>query len=102
MSQSQRSVLFSCPAFRLGARAGCGDPMYQSCTFVKAFSSGLHGDYVKWGRGTGMNSSAAASTSPARLVLVRVRGFGQVHAERITRLSNQGLVELVAAVDPGG
>ena len=75
--------------------------MYQSCTFVKAFSSGSHGDYVKWGRGTGMNFSAAASNSPARLVLVGVRGFGQVHAERITRLSNQGLVELVAAVDPG-
>ena len=48
-----------------------------------------------------MNLSAAASTSPARLVLVGVRGFGQVHAERIARLSDQGLVELVAAVDPG-
>jgi predicted dehydrogenase len=51
-----------------------------------------------------MNLSAAASGSsapPARLVLVGVRGFGQVHAERIARLSDQGLVELVAAVDPG-
>jgi predicted dehydrogenase len=51
-----------------------------------------------------MNLSAAASggsTSPARLVLVGVRGFGQVHAERIARLQDQGLVELVAAVDPG-
>ena len=51
-----------------------------------------------------MNLSAAASgtsASPARLVLVGVRGFGQVHAERIARLSDQGLVELVAAVDPG-
>jgi predicted dehydrogenase len=41
------------------------------------------------------------STSPARLVLVGVRGFGQVHAERIARFSDQGLVKLVAAVDPG-
>src|SRR5215217_735072 len=41
------------------------------------------------------------STFPARLVLVGVRGFGQVHAERIARLSDQGLVKLVAAVDPG-
>jgi predicted dehydrogenase len=51
-----------------------------------------------------MNLSAAASggsSSPARLILVGVRGFGQVHAERIARLENQGLVELVAAVDPG-
>jgi predicted dehydrogenase len=51
-----------------------------------------------------MNLSAAASgssPSPARLILVGVRGFGQVHAERIDRLSDQGLVELVAAVDPG-
>ena len=37
----------------------------------------------------------------ARVVLVGVRGFGQVHAERIARLADQGLVELVAAVDPG-
>ena len=51
-----------------------------------------------------MNLSAAASgasSSAARLVLVGVRGFGQVHAERIARLSDQGFVELVAAVDPG-
>ena len=51
-----------------------------------------------------MNLSATASGSsapPARLILVGVRGFGQVHAERIARLSDQGLVELVAAVDPG-
>ncbi len=58
-----------------------------------------------------MNSSAAAraasaSTSsgtgaPARLVLVGVRGFGQVHATNIGRLADLGLVELVAAVDPG-
>jgi len=51
-----------------------------------------------------MNLSATASgtsVSPARVILVGVRGFGQVHAERIARLSDQGLVELVAAVDPG-
>jgi predicted dehydrogenase len=41
------------------------------------------------------------ATSPARLVLVGVRGFGKVHAERIARFADQGLVELVAAVDPG-
>jgi predicted dehydrogenase len=41
------------------------------------------------------------STSATRLILVGVRGFGQVHAERIARLANQGVVELVAAVDPG-
>jgi predicted dehydrogenase len=40
-------------------------------------------------------------TSATRLVLVGVRGFGQVHAERIARFADQGLVELVAAVDPG-
>jgi predicted dehydrogenase len=48
-----------------------------------------------------MGNESNASTSPARLVLVGVRGFGQVHAERIARLADQGLVELVAAVDPG-
>jgi predicted dehydrogenase len=42
-----------------------------------------------------------SSGSSFRLVLVGVRGFGQVHAERIARLADQGLVELVAAVDPG-
>jgi predicted dehydrogenase len=50
-----------------------------------------------------MNLSAGpsdASSSAARLILVGVRGFGRVHAERIARLSDQGLVELVAAVDP--
>ncbi|HJV15377.1 MAG TPA: DUF6807 family protein [Propionibacteriaceae bacterium] len=41
------------------------------------------------------------ATSPARLVLVGVRGFGKVHAERIARFTDRGLVELVAAVDPG-
>jgi predicted dehydrogenase len=40
-------------------------------------------------------------TSATRLVLVGVRGYGQVHAERIARLADQGLVELVGAVDPG-
>ena len=58
-----------------------------------------------------MNSSAASSAAspstssrtkaPARLVLVGVRGFGQVHATNIGRLADLGLVELVAAVDPG-
>src|SRR5919112_1759283 len=48
-----------------------------------------------------MGNESSATTSPARLVLVGVRGFGQVHAERIARLADQGLVELVAAVDPG-
>ena len=37
----------------------------------------------------------------ARLVLVGVRGYGAVHAERIARLAERGLVQLVAAVDPG-
>ena len=45
-----------------------------------------------------MNTS---TTPPARLVLVGVRGFGQVHAQRIARLADEGQVELVAAVDPG-
>ena len=44
---------------------------------------------------------SGATSAPARLVLVGVRGFGEVHAERIARLADQGLVELVAAVDPG-
>ena len=47
------------------------------------------------------SDDSAAVSAPARLVLVGVRGFGQVHAERIARLADQGLVELVAAVDPG-
>ena len=38
---------------------------------------------------------------PARLVLVGVRRFGKVHAARIARLTEEGMVELVAAVDPG-
>ena len=49
-----------------------------------------------------MNAGGSGAVSaPARLVLVGVRGFGQVHAERVARLSDQGLVELAAAVDPG-
>ena len=58
--------------------------------------------------GTGSSSkgglwmmSTSTAVSAARIVLVGVRGFGQVHAERIARLGDQGLVELVAAVDPG-
>lgn len=38
--------------------------------------------------------------SPARLVLVGVRGYGEIHAARIARLAADGHVELVAAVDP--
>lgn len=45
-------------------------------------------------------SARTSGTAPARLVLVGVRGFGQVHAGRIARLAERGLVELVAAVDP--
>jgi predicted dehydrogenase len=45
--------------------------------------------------------STFTSSSPVRLVLVGVRGFGQVHAERIARLADEGSVKLVAAVDPG-
>lgn len=48
-----------------------------------------------------MSDGEGATSASARLVLVGVRGFGQVHAERIARLADQGLVELVAAVDPG-
>jgi predicted dehydrogenase len=46
-------------------------------------------------------SVRSTAGSAARLVLVGVRGFGQVHAERIARLADQGVVELAAAVDPG-
>ena len=45
--------------------------------------------------------STSTSSRAARIVLVGVRGFGEVHAERIARLTEEGLVELVAAVDPG-
>jgi predicted dehydrogenase len=48
-----------------------------------------------------MPNGPAPTASRARLVLVGVRGFGEVHAERIARLADQGLVELVGAVDPG-
>ncbi len=46
-------------------------------------------------------STSTSTTPAARIVLVGVRGFGEVHAERIARLTDEGLVELVAAVDPG-
>src|SRR5215213_4330072 len=69
--------------------------MYPSCTFGKTFSSPSQPIAPR-------NSvMGTTSTYPARLALVGVRGFGQVHAERIARLSDQGLVKLVAAVDPG-
>jgi predicted dehydrogenase len=47
------------------------------------------------------SAGSGAVSAAARLVLVGVRGFGQVHAERIARLTDQGQVQLVAAVDPG-
>jgi len=48
---------------------------------------------------TGARSDSSAP--PARVVLVGVRGYGAVHAERIARLAERGAVQLVAAVDPG-
>ena len=48
-----------------------------------------------------MSAETRTPAGRARVVLVGVRGFGEVHAERIRRLADQGLVELVAAVDPG-
>ena len=48
-----------------------------------------------------ISGGPGAVSAPARLVLVGVRGFGEVHAARIARLADEGLVELVAAVDPG-
>ena len=48
----------------------------------------------------GADVSGAAGHAPARLVLVGVRGFGQVHAGRIAGLVERGVAELVAAVDP--
>jgi predicted dehydrogenase len=47
-----------------------------------------------------MGGRSTSPASPTRLVLVGVRGYGQVHAERIARLTDQGAVQLVAAVDP--
>ena len=48
-----------------------------------------------------MGTHSTSADHPARLVLVGVRGYGQIHAERIARLADQGAVQLVAAVDPG-
>jgi predicted dehydrogenase len=48
-----------------------------------------------------MGTGSTSTQSPARLVLVGVRGYGAVHAERIARLTDEGAVQLVAAVDPG-
>jgi predicted dehydrogenase len=48
-----------------------------------------------------MDTPSTSTGSPARVVLVGVRGYGAVHAERIARLADQGAVRLVAAVDPG-
>src|SRR4051812_5683422 len=47
-----------------------------------------------------MGTGSVSSATPARLVLVGVRGYGQVHTQRIARLAEQGLVRLIAAVDP--
>ena len=41
-----------------------------------------------------------ARVRPARLILVGVGGYGRVHAERIAKLQADGVVHLVAAVDP--
>ncbi len=41
-----------------------------------------------------------SAPGPARLVLVGVGGFGLVHAGRIAQLQADGVVQLVAAVDP--
>jgi predicted dehydrogenase len=48
-----------------------------------------------------MGTHSTSTDDPARLILVGVRGYGQIHAERIARLADQGAVQLVAAVDPG-
>jgi len=47
------------------------------------------------------STRSTSTDSAARLVLVGVRGYGAVHAERIARLADQRAVQLVAAVDPG-
>ena len=47
------------------------------------------------------STRSTSTDSAARLVLVGVRGYGAVHAERIARLTDQRAVQLVAAVDPG-
>ena len=46
-------------------------------------------------------SSPTSYELPARVVLVGVRGFGRVHAAQIGDLAEQGVVRLVATVDPG-
>lgn len=48
-----------------------------------------------------MSEERSATAAPARVILVGVRGFGEVHAANIERLAGLGLVQLVAAVDPG-
>ena len=64
----------------------------------KAFSTMVRGSP----RGGANELTSTLDLDPAaRIVLVGVRGFGEVHAERIARLTEEGLVELVAAVDPG-
>src|SRR5215207_7695118 len=87
-------------------RPGCARARHPAVPFLYVCESVflVYCRVIAGGSGIGMNLSDAASgaaTSPSRIILVGVRGFGQVHAERIARLSDQGLVELVAAVDPG-
>lgn len=45
-------------------------------------------------------ATAAARTSPARIALVGVHGFGTHHLRNLERLSSQGKVDLVAVADP--
>ncbi|HET9874086.1 MAG TPA: DUF6807 family protein [Propionibacteriaceae bacterium] len=52
--------------------------------------------------GTGQPSPSGPDqqVGPTRVILVGVGGYGLVHAERIAKLQADGVVELVAAVDP--
>jgi predicted dehydrogenase len=45
-------------------------------------------------------STASQPVAPTRLILVGVGGYGAVHAGRIANLQADGVVDLVAAVDP--
>ncbi|MFW0773124.1 DUF6807 family protein [Paenarthrobacter nitroguajacolicus] len=44
--------------------------------------------------------TAASGTTPARIALVGVHGFGTHHLRNLERLRNQGKVDLVAVADP--
>ena len=80
------------------SRRSSGSRIELSGTLGKRFLSMVRGSPRE---GANEFMSTSTSTPAARIVLVGVRGFGQVHAERIARLADAGLVELVAAVDPG-